>query len=427
MDTIKKIKGIEIIDSRGMPTVEAEVLLDSGSIGRASVPSGASTGSKEAIELRDLDKSRYFGKGVTKAVSNINESIHNALVGQTIDSQRSIDSMLIELDGTSNKSRLGANSILAVSLAYAKASALNQGLSLYQSLSSFENYTSPVPMMNILNGGSHAENNIDIQEFMIIPIGLDSFSEAVRCGVEIFHSLKEILSKRGLNTAVGDEGGFAPDLSSNEDALKIISDAIENSDYTLGRDVFLGLDVASTEIYSEGLYYLKSEDKKFNSKDFCLYLEDLVSKYPIISIEDGMSEDDWLGWEFMSERFSNRIQLVGDDLFVTNTMLLSKGISKNVANSILIKPNQIGTLSETLDAISMADEASYSSIISHRSGETEDSTISDISIGTNATQIKTGSLCRSDRLAKYNQILRIEKDLGKNIKYASFDAFNLVF
>ncbi|OUU79221.1 MAG: phosphopyruvate hydratase [Gammaproteobacteria bacterium TMED78] len=427
MDTIKKIKGIEIIDSRGMPTVEAEVLLDSGSIGRASVPSGASTGSKEAIELRDLDKSRYFGKGVAKAVSNINESIHNALVGQTIDSQRSIDSMLIELDGTSNKSRLGANSILAVSLAYAKASALNQGLSLYQSLSSFENYTSPVPMMNILNGGSHAENNIDIQEFMIIPIGLDSFSEAVRCGVEIFHSLKEILSKRGLNTAVGDEGGFAPDLSSNEDALKIISDAIENSDYTLGRDVFLGLDVASTEIYSEGLYYLKSEDKKFNSKDFCLYLEDLVSKYPIISIEDGMSEDDWLGWEFMSERFSNRIQLVGDDLFVTNTMLLSKGISKNVANSILIKPNQIGTLSETLDAISMADEASYSSIISHRSGETEDSTISDISIGTNATQIKTGSLCRSDRLAKYNQILRIEKDLGKNIKYASFDAFNLVF
>ena len=410
-----------------MPTVEAEVLLDSGSIGRASVPSGASTGSKEAIELRDLDKSRYFGKGVAKAVSNINESIHNALVGQTIDSQRSIDSMLIELDGTSNKSRLGANSILAVSLAYAKASALNQGLSLYQSLSSFENYTSPVPMMNILNGGSHAENNIDIQEFMIIPIGLDSFSEAVRCGVEIFHSLKEILSKRGLNTAVGDEGGFAPDLSSNEDALKIISDAIENSDYTLGRDVFLGLDVASTEIYSEGLYYLKSEDKKFNSKDFCLYLEDLVSKYPIISIEDGMSEDDWLGWEFMSERFSNRIQLVGDDLFVTNTMLLSKGISKNVANSILIKPNQIGTLSETLDAISMADEASYSSIISHRSGETEDSTISDISIGTNATQIKTGSLCRSDRLAKYNQILRIEKDLGKNIKYASFDAFNLVF
>tara|TARA_B100001250_G_scaffold414562_1_gene453901 strand:+ start:5143 stop:6435 length:1293 start_codon:yes stop_codon:yes gene_type:complete len=423
MDIIKEVKGIEIMDSRGMPTVEAEVFLESGFSGRASVPSGASTGSNEAVELRDKNKDRYFGKGVTKAVSNVNNTINDSLVGQNIDSQRSIDSLLIDLDGTPNKSNLGANALLAVSLAYARASANSKGLHLYESLSRSNNYISPVPMMNILNGGSHAENNVDIQEFMIIPIGVDSFSEAVRCGVEVFHTLKAILSKRGLNTAVGDEGGFAPDLSSNEDALIVISEAVEIAGYTLGRDVFLGLDVASTEIYSEGIYYLESENKKFDSKDFCFYLEELISRYPIISIEDGMAEDDWSGWELMSQRFDKRIQLVGDDLFVTNTKILSKGISRKVANSILIKPNQIGTLSETLDAIDMANKASYSSVISHRSGETEDNIIADISIATSAKQIKTGSLCRSDRLSKYNQIMRIENNLGKNITYASFDAF----
>ena len=424
MDMIKKIKGIEIIDSRGIPTIEAEFFLESGFSGCASVPSGASTGSNEAVELRDKNKDRYFGKGVTKAVFNVNNIINDSLVGQNIDSQKSIDSLLIDLDGTPNKSHLGANAILAVSLAYARASANSKGLHLYESLSRSNNYISPVPMMNILNGGSHAENNVDIQEFMIIPIGVDSFSEAVRCGAEVFHSLKEILSKRGLNTAVGDEGGFAPDFSSNEEALIAISEAVDISGYTLGRDVFLGLDVASTEIYSEGFYYLESENKKFDSKDFCFYLEDLVSRYPIISIEDGMAEDDWSGWELMSKRFDKRIQLVGDDLFVTNTKLLSKGISRKIANSILIKPNQIGTLSETLDAIDMASGADYSSVISHRSGETEDNIIADISIATSATQIKTGSLCRSDRLSKYNQIMRIENNLGKNIQYASFDAFN---
>ena len=414
---IHNIIAREILDSRGNPTVEVDVHLSDGAFGRAAVPSGASTGKYEAVELRDRDNSRFLGKGVKKAVNNVNTTIADAIIGLDAFNQKYIDNIMIELDGTPNKSNLGANSILGVSIAVAKAASNAKNIPLYKYLNNNSIYTMPIPMMNIINGGSHADNNVDFQEFMIFPIGANSFSNALQMGTEIFHELKKVLRDSLLNTAVGDEGGFAPDFSSNEEALIAISEAVDISGYTLGRDVFLGLDVASTEIYSEGFYYLESENKKFDSKDFCFYLEDLVSRYPIISIEDGMAEDDWSGWELMSKRFDKRIQLVGDDLFVTNTKLLSKGISRKIANSILIKVNQIGTLTETINAIQLADRAGYSSVSSHRSGETEDSTIADLAVAMNTGQIKTGSASRSDRMAKYNQLLRIEEELGDTALY----------
>ena len=403
MSQIKSVRGIEILDSRGNPTVEAEVVLDSGVRGRAAVPSGASTGSREAVELRDGDETRYLGKGVKRAICNIDEEIAAAVTGMAGDDQRALDVRLIELDGTPNKARLGANALLAVSLATAKAVAEEAGQPLYRSLADRESYTMPVPMMNIINGGAHANNSIDIQEFMILPVGAPSFSEGLRSGAEIFHALKKVLVQRGLNTAVGDEGGFAPNLDSNEEALQIIAVAVETAGFTLGREIFLGLDVASSEFYSDGYY--------------------LVARYPIVSIEDGMAEDDWDGWRLLSDRLRNRIQLVGDDLFVTNAEILSMGIEKNIANSILIKPNQIGTLTETIDAIEIATAADYSAVVSHRSGETEDTTIADIAVATAATQIKTGSLSRSDRLAKYNQLLRIEMELGDCAIYSGACVF----
>jgi enolase len=417
MSQIKSVRGIEILDSRGNPTVEAEVALDSGVRGRAAVPSGASTGSREAVELRDGDEDRYLGKGVKQAICSIDEEIAAAVTGMAGDDQRALDVRLIELDGTPNKARLGANALLAVSLATAKAVAEETGQPLYRSLADRESYTMPVPMMNIINGGAHANNSIDIQEFMILPVGAPSFSEGLRYGAEIFHALKKVLAQRGLNTTVGDEGGFAPNLGSNEEALQTIVVAVETAGFTLGREIFLGLDTASSEFYSDGYYYLESEGRRFEPAEFCEYLEDLVARYPIVSIEDGMAENDWDGWELLSDRLRNRIQLVGDDLFVTNTEILSMGIKKNVANSILIKPNQIGTLTETIDAIEMATAADYSAVVSHRSGETEDTTIADIAVATAATQIKTGSLSRSDRLAKYNQLLRIEMELGDSAIY----------
>jgi enolase len=423
MSKIRDVRGIEILDSRGNPTVEAEVTLESGTIGRAAAPSGASTGAREAVELRDGDDERYLGRGVAQAVANVNGELRAAVVGMETADQRVLDEALIALDGTPNKSRLGANAILAVSLANAHAAAADRGLSLYRHLRSLDSYVMPVPMMNIINGGAHADNSVDIQEFMIIPVGAPSFSEALRYGAEIFHALKAVLSQRGLSTAVGDEGGFAPDLESNEAALQTIAVAVENAGYTLGREIYLGLDVASSEIYSDGSYRLQSEDRRFEPAEFSGYLEDLVARYPIISIEDGMAEDDWDGWQIHSERLRDSIQLVGDDLFVTNTDIFSKGIERKIANSILIKPNQIGTLTETLGAIDMATAADYSAVVSHRSGETEDTTIADISVATSATQIKTGSLCRSDRLAKYNQLLRIERDLGAGARYAGAEAF----
>jgi enolase len=423
MSKIRDVRGIEILDSRGNPTVEAEVTLESGAIGRAAAPSGASTGAREAVELRDGDDERYLGRGVAQAVANVNGELRAAVVGMETADQRVLDEGLIALDGTPNKSRLGANAILAVSLANAHAAAADRGLSLYRHLRSLDSYVMPVPMMNIINGGAHADNSVDIQEFMIIPVGAPSFSEALRYGAEIFHALKAVLSQRGLSTAVGDEGGFAPDLESNEAALQTIAVAVENAGYTLGREIYLGLDVASSEIYSDGSYRLQSEDRRFEPAEFSGYLEDLVARYPIISIEDGMAEDDWDGWQVHSERLRDSIQLVGDDLFVTNTDIFSKGIERKIANSILIKPNQIGTLTETLGAIDMATAADYSAVVSHRSGETEDTTIADISVATSATQIKTGSLCRSDRLAKYNQLLRIERDLGAGARYAGAEAF----
>lgn len=423
MSKIKAIRGLEILDSRGNPTVEAEVELESGAVGRASVPSGASTGSREAVELRDGDSSRYLGKGVRNAVAHVEGEIAAALRGMDAAEQKALDARLIELDGTDNKSRLGANALLAVSLASAKAAAAARGVPLFRHLRDAREYTMPVPMMNIVNGGAHADNSVDIQEFMILPVGASSFAEALRCGTEIFHALKEVLKGRGLNTAVGDEGGFAPDLGSNEEALETIGEAVDAAGYTLGREVYLALDVASSEFFSNGTYTLASENRRFDAQEFAGYLEDLVARYPIISIEDGMAEDDWDGWRYLSSRLRDRIQLVGDDLFVTNTKILARGIEGQVANSILIKPNQIGTLTETLEAIDMAVDAGYSAVVSHRSGETEDATIADISVATRATQIKTGSLCRSDRLAKYNQLLRIERLLGENATYAGAGAF----
>ena len=423
MAEITDVTALEILDSRGFPTVESEVVLSGGARGRAQVPSGASTGSREAVELRDGDPDRYLGKGVRKAVAHIEGEIKAALVGQSIDDQAKLDRTLIDLDGTENKARLGANATLAVSLAAAHARAADNGVSLFTSLAERDEYTMPVPMMNILNGGAHADNSVDIQEFMILPVGAPSFAESLRYGAEIFHALKKVLHERGLNTAVGDEGGFAPDLESNEAALGVIAEAVDRAGFTLGREIFLGLDVASTEFYRDGCYELESEGRRFDSTEFVGYLEDLLARYPIISVEDGMAEDDWDGWAHFSERMRDRVQLVGDDLFVTNCKILAEGIERQIANSILIKPNQIGTLTETIAAIDMAVAADYSAVVSHRSGETEDATIADIVVATEATQIKTGSLSRSDRLAKYNQLLRIEWALKDRARYAGPAAF----
>jgi len=423
MTKIIDIRAREIVDSRGNPTVEADVLVEGGVAGRAAVPSGASTGSREAVELRDGDKGRYLGKGVRKAVANANGEIRSALLGRDVRDQAGLDARMVELDGTDTKSRLGANAILAVSLAAAHAAARASGQGLYRLLGGPGPKVLPVPMMNIINGGAHADNSVDIQEFMVLPVGAPSFSEALRCGAEIFHTLKKVLHEQGLATAVGDEGGFAPDLPSNEAALETILQAVERAGYKCGRDVYLGLDVASSEFYRDGIYDLESEGRKFTSAQFVDYLAGLADRFPIITIEDGMAEGDWDGWSILTQRLGKRIQLVGDDLFVTNTKILREGIARGIANSILIKPNQIGTLTETLAAIDMATTAGYSSVISHRSGETEDSTIADIAVATSATQIKTGSLCRSDRIAKYNQLLRIEAELGAEASYAGRDAF----
>jgi len=420
---IKNIHGREILDSRGNPTVEAEVWLVGGGHGRAGVPSGASTGTREAVELRDGDPERYLGKGVLKAVANVNGILRETLCAESYADQRAVDRRMRELDGSDNKGTLGANAILAVSLAVAKAAAAAEGRSLFRHLG--PGTTMPLPMMNIINGGAHADNNVDIQEFMVLPVGAPSFAEALRYGAEIFHSLKSVLRSRGLNTAVGDEGGFAPDLPSNRAALDTIVEAIEKAGYTLGDDILLGLDVASSEFFESGRYRLASEDRDFDAAGFCDFLAELVDAYPIVTIEDGMDEGDWEGWRLLSERLGRRVQLVGDDLFVTNTAILARGIEQKIANSILIKPNQIGTLSETLDAITMAAENGYSAVVSHRSGETEDSTIADLAVGSQATQIKTGSLSRSDRTAKYNRLLRIEEELGEAARYAGRDAFSV--
>jgi enolase len=420
---ITDIRAREIMDSRGNPTVEADVHVEGGSLGRAAVPSGASTGTREAVELRDGDKSRYFGKGVLKAVANVNGTIRETLLGHDVLDQAGIDAKLIALDGTESKSRLGANALLAVSLASAHAAARASGLALHRRLGGPGTRLMPVPMMNIINGGAHADNSVDIQEFMVLPVGSPTFAESLRVGAEIFHTLRKVLHERGLATAVGDEGGFAPDLPSNEAALETILEAVERAGFKAGRDVYLGLDVASSEFFQDGIYTLESENRKFTSAQFTDYLEGLASRYPILSIEDGMAEGDWHGWALLTERLGRRVQLVGDDLFVTNTRILADGIARKVANAILIKPNQIGTLTETLAAIDMAVGAGYGAVVSHRSGETEDATIADIAVGTRATQIKTGSLCRSDRVAKYNQLLRIEAELGALAAYAGRDAF----
>ncbi|MFT5135821.1 MAG: enolase [Arenicella sp.] len=425
MSTIKSIVAREILDSRGNPTIEADVTLGDGSFGRAAAPSGASTGSLEALELRDGDKTRYLGKGVRAAVNNVNTSIADALLGQDAKDQRKVDQIMIDLDGTHNKSKLGANAILAASLAISKAAAVSKNIPLYQhyaELSGNSQYRMPVPQMNIINGGEHADNSIDFQEFMILPTGLPSFSEALRAGTEIFHSLKSVLQERGLSTAVGDEGGFAPNLESNEAAVTILMEAIDAAGYVAGKDIYIGLDVASTEFYSDGKYHLSAEGKSLNSAEFAAYLHAWVDKYPIITIEDGMAEDDWAGWADLTARVGDAVQLTGDDLFVTNTKILKRGIDEGVANSILIKFNQIGSLSETFDAIKMAQDAGYRATISHRSGETEDTTIADLAVGTGAGQIKTGSLCRSDRVAKYNQLLRIEQALGDQAVYPGLSA-----
>ncbi|MGB3123410.1 MAG: phosphopyruvate hydratase [Pseudomonas sp.] len=421
MAKIVDIKGREVLDSRGNPTVEADVLLDNGIIGSACAPSGASTGSREALELRDGDKSRYLGKGVLKAVANINGPIRDLLLGKDPLDQKALDHAMIKLDGTENKGSLGANAILAVSLAAAKAAAQDQDLPLYAHIANLNGtpgvYSMPVPMMNIINGGEHADNNVDIQEFMVQPVGAKTFSEGLRMGTEIFHHLKAVLKARGLSTAVGDEGGFAPNLASNEDALKVISEAVANAGYKLGTDVTLALDCAASEFYEDGKYNLAGEGHVFTSEGFADYLKGLCERYPIISVEDGLDESDWAGWKVLTDKIGEKIQLVGDDLFVTNTKILKEGIDKKIANSILIKFNQIGTLTETLEAIQMAKAAGYTAVISHRSGETEDSTIADLAVGTSAGQIKTGSLCRSDRVSKYNQLLRIEEQLAGKAKY----------
>ena len=421
MAKIVDIKGREVLDSRGNPTVEADVLLDNGIIGSACAPSGASTGSREALELRDGDKSRYLGKGVLKAVANINGPIRDLLKGADPSDQKALDHAMIKLDGTENKGSLGANAILAVSLAAAKAAAQDQDLPLYAHIANLNGtpgvYSMPVPMMNIINGGEHADNNVDIQEFMVQPVGAKSFSEGLRMGTEIFHHLKAVLKARGLSTAVGEEGGLAPSLASNEDALKVISEAVANAGYKLGTDVTLALDCAASEFYEDGKYNLSGEGQVFTAEGFADYLKGLTERYPIISIEDGLDESDWAGWKILTDKIGEKVQLVGDDLFVTNTKILKEGIDKKIANSILIKFNQIGTLTETLEAIQMAKAAGYTAVISHRSGETEDSTIADLAVGTSAGQIKTGSLCRSDRVSKYNQLLRIEEQLNGKAKY----------
>jgi enolase len=423
MSAIAEVKGREIIDSRGNPTVEAEVRLRSGAVGRAAVPSGASTGTREAVELRDGDKSRYGGKGVSKAVAHVNGVIRDAVLGREAGEQAEIDRLMIELDGTENKGRLGANALLAVSLANAQAAAREQGVGLYRMLGGAGPLQMPVPMMNIINGGAHANNSVDLQEFMILPVGAGSVREAVRYGAEVFHALKQVLSGRGLNTAVGDEGGFAPDLPSNEAAIEVILEAIDKAGFVAGRDIYLGLDAASSEFYRDGKYVLASEGREFTSAEFTEYLAGWVAQYPIISIEDGLDESDWEGWKLHTERLGDKVQLVGDDLFVTNTSIFREGIDRHIANSILIKLNQIGTLTETLAAISMAEKAGYTAVVSHRSGETEDVTIADVAVGTSANQIKTGSMSRSDRVAKYNQLIRIEEELGDAASYAGRAAF----
>ncbi|MED5440361.1 MAG: phosphopyruvate hydratase [Pseudomonadota bacterium] len=421
MAKIIEIKAREVLDSRGNPTIEADVTLEGGFFGTACAPSGASTGTREALELRDGDKSRYLGKGVLKAVANVNDTIKPALIGMDALDQRALDNKMLEIDGTENKANMGANAILAVSLAAAKAAAAAKGVELYEHIADINGtsgvYSMPVPMMNIINGGEHADNNVDIQEFMVQPVGAPTFAEALRCGAEIFHALKKVLSSQGLNTAVGDEGGFAPNLASNADALAAIKEAVSNAGYELDKNVTLALDCASSEFYKDGKYDLKGEGKVFSAEEFSDYLAELCDQYPIVSIEDGQDESDWAGWKYQTEKLGSKVQLVGDDLFVTNTKILKEGIEKDIANSILIKFNQIGSLSETLDAIKMAKDAGYTAVISHRSGETEDATIADLAVGTAAGQIKTGSLCRSDRVAKYNRLLRIEEQLGAKAPY----------
>lgn len=425
MSTITAIQGREILDSRGNPTVEVDVTLTSGAKGSAAVPSGASTGSREAVELRDGDPKRYLGKGVLKAVAAVNSELREALVGMEASDQSAIDHKMIELDGTDNKGRLGANALLGVSLATARAAAMDAGMPLYKYLNPQGPYTLPVPMMNILNGGAHADNSVDLQEFMIMPIGAPSFKEALRYGAEVFHALKAVLKKQGMNTAVGDEGGFAPNLPSNEAALEAVMKAIDAAGYQAGKDMYIALDVASSEFYKDGKYQLESEGKAFTSAEFADWLADLANRYPIVSIEDGMDESDWDGWAALTQNLGNKIQLVGDDLFVTNTAILKRGIDEHIANSILIKVNQIGTLTETMNAIRMAEEAGYTAVVSHRSGETEDTTIADIAVATTATQIKTGSLSRSDRIAKYNRLLVIEEELGNAANYTGRSAFKV--
>ena len=426
MSKIKEIIGREIMDSRGNPTVGVDVILESGAKGTAGVPSGASTGSREALELRDGDKSRYLGKGVLKAVGNINSELKKAVVGmEAVDNQAAIDQKMIDLDGTPTKSRLGANALLGVSIATAHAAAAEKKVPLYKYLNPTGPYHLPVPMMNILNGGAHADNSVDMQEFMIMPVGAPSFHEALRWGAEVFHALKAVLKKQGMNTAVGDEGGFAPNLSSNEAALEVVMEAIKNAGYTPGKDIYIALDCASSEFYKNGKYTLEAEGKSFTSNEMADKLADWVSRYPIVSIEDGLDESDWDGWAYLTQVLGKKIQLVGDDLFVTNTSILKRGIDQGIANSILIKVNQIGTLTETLAAIKMAADAGYTSISSHRSGETEDTTIADLAVATAASQIKTGSLSRSDRIAKYNRLLVIEGELGSAAVYPGKKAFNV--
>ena len=424
MATIQHVRGFEILDSRGNPTVAAEVVLADGARGFAAAPSGASTGSREALELRDGDPRRYLGKGVTRAVSHVNGELARALVGREAQDQSGLDQLMISLDGTPTKARLGANAILAVSLALAKAAAASAGQALYRHLAAGRMARLPLPMMNIINGGAHADNNVDMQEFMVLPVGAPSFSEALRWGVEVFHALKGLLKARGLSTAVGDEGGFAPDLQSNEQALEIIMAAIAAAGFRPGADIALGLDVASSEFYAAGTYNLASEGKRFSAEQFVDHLQGWVNSYPIVTIEDGMAEGDWEGWLLLTSRLGHRVQLVGDDLFVTNTEILREGIQRGAANAILIKPNQIGTLTETLAAIRMAEQAGYAAVVSHRSGETEDTTIADLSVCTAATQIKTGSLCRSDRMAKYNRLLLIEAELGTSAAFAGHAALH---
>ncbi|MBF0263655.1 MAG: phosphopyruvate hydratase [Gammaproteobacteria bacterium] len=421
---IVNVHAREILDSRGNPTLEAEITLADGTVGRAAVPSGASTGAREAIELRDGDKSRYLGKGVQNAVNNVNTEIKDAIVGMSADDQSGIDNKMIELDGTDNKDRLGANALLSVSMGIAHASAKAKGIELFEYLNTGSATALPVPMMNIINGGEHADNSVDLQEFMVVPTGAPSLPEAVRYGAEVFHALKKVLADKGLNTAVGDEGGFAPDLPSNEAAIEVILEAIEKAGYVAGKDIHIGIDAASSEFYKDGKYHLSSEGKVLSSEEMVDFLADWVERYPIITIEDGLDESDWDGWKILTERLGKKVQLVGDDLFVTNPKIFKEGIDKNIANSILIKVNQIGTLTETLKAIQMAKDAGYTAVVSHRSGETEDTTIADLAVATDSGQIKTGSLSRSDRIAKYNQLIRINEKLGDKAVYPGINAFN---